>query len=129
MQKKEKNAFVMDSAMILNDFNFFFPKDKKYYTTSEIVEEIRDFRSRQILQQGFYEGVLEIKIPSQEAFKKVEQTAKAHNLLHRLSEADKSIIALAFDLKLTLISDDQSVHRVCKELKLEFETVIRRRAK
>lgn len=129
MQKQQKNAFVMDSAMILNDFNFFFSKDKKYYTTAEVVEEIKDFRSRQILQQGFYEGVLEIKIPSQDSLKKVEKAAQKHNLLSRLSDTDKSITALALDLGIPLISDDQAIHRICLELKIAFETVIRRRAK
>lgn len=129
MQKPEKNAFAMDSALILNDFNFFFPKDKKYYTTAEIVEEIIDFRSKQILQQGFYEGLLEIKIPSDKSLKKVLEAAKKHNLLSRLSEADKSIAALALDFGIPLISDDQAIHRVCLELGISFETVIRKRAR
>jgi len=129
MQKPPKNAFVMDSATVLNDFNFFFPKDKKYFTTAEVVDEIKDFRSRQILQQGFFEEVLEIKIPSQLSLKKVQEAAKKHNLLSRLSEADKSITALALDLGIPLISDDQAIHRICLELGIRFETVLRKRAR
>ncbi|MEW6294818.1 MAG: hypothetical protein AB1467_00800 [Candidatus Diapherotrites archaeon] len=119
--------FVMDSAVILNNFNFRFSGEEKYYTTNEVLDELIDFRSKRLVEAGLKQGHIEIREPSRDSIKKVERAAYALDARHRLSKADISIIALAFELKLPLLSDDIQVQKVCIQLDLQFDSVFRER--
>ncbi len=118
--------FVMDSAVILNNFNFSFSPKEKYFTSNEVLDEMIDLRSRELVKAGLKQGFIEVKTPSRKALELVERAAKELMVERRLSKADKSILALALDLKLPLLSDDYQVQKVCLKLKIEFDSVFRK---
>jgi len=117
--------FVMDSAVILNNFNFSFSDNEIYFTTNEILDEIIDFRSKQLVEIGLKQGKIKIKEPSKKSLFLVKKAAKELNVFHKLSPADFSVLALTLEMKLPLLSDDYQIHKVCLKLELDFEPVFR----
>ena len=116
--------YVMDSAVILNNFNFSFGKDV-YFATNEILDEIIDLRSRQLVESGLKQGKIKVGEPKKDSVKLIRKAAEELNIPHKLSEADISILALAFDLKFPLLTDDYHVQKVCLMLDLKFDSVFR----
>ncbi len=121
--------FVMDSAVILNNFNFSFSENEVYFTTNEILVEIIDLRSRQLVETGLKQGKIKIKEPSKKSLFVAKKAAKELNIFHKLSPADFSILALALEIKLPLLSDDYQIQKVCLKLELDFEPVFREKIK
>jgi len=115
---------VMDSAVILNNFNFSF-SDEIYFTTNEILDEIIDLRSRNLVQAGLSQGKIKVIEPKKDSIELIEKVVKELNISHKLSKADISILALAFELKFPLLTDDYHIQKVCLKLDLEFDSVFR----
>jgi UPF0271 protein len=120
--------YVMDAAVILNNFNFSF-SDDVYFTSNEVLDEIIDLRSRNLVEAGITQGKIKIKEPKKESIALIKRAAKELNLMHKLSKADYSILALALELRFPLLTDDYHVQKICLKLGLEFEPVIREKLK
>ncbi len=116
--------FVMDSAVILNNFNFAFSEDI-FFTSNEVLDEIIDFRSKNLVQIGLKEGKIKVVEPKKEFLEKARKAAKELSLIHKLSKTDFSVIALAIELKFPLLSDDYHIQKVCIKLGLKFDSVLR----
>ncbi len=124
--------YLIDAAVLLNDELFSFSAEKKYVTTSLVALEIKDFRSRALLDNALKNRFLSIADPSAEALEKITALAKSIN--SRLSKADFSLIALAFDLKkkrkpVKVITDDFSIQNLLLKLKISFDSVIQGKVK
>jgi rRNA maturation endonuclease Nob1 len=121
--------FIMDSAVILNNFNFSFNENERYITTNRVLDEIIDLRSKQLIEFGLKNGKIIVKEPSKKSLEIVKHTAKIHRLDSKLSNADISILALALDLKKTLLSDDFKVQKMCLFLDIKFDSIFREKIK
>ncbi len=119
--------FVMDSPVILNNFNFSFSDEEKYFTTNEVLDEIKDLRSRQLAEAGLRQGQLELRAPPEEALQKAVSEAKRLKLDRKLSKADFSVLALAMGIKKPLLTDDIHLQKMCLYLGLEFDSIFRER--
>lgn len=124
--------YLIDAGVILNDEMFSFSPKKKYITTSLVVQEIKDFRSKALLDNALSHRFLKIQDPSADATHKIAEIAK--NIGAKLSKADFSLIALAFDLnlqkqKVKVITDDFSVQNILLKLKISFDDVIQGKIK
>lgn len=124
--------YVIDAAALLNDEFFSFSPSKKYITTSLVALEIKDFRSKALLDNALKNNLLRIQDPSVEAIKSINSFAK--NIGSRLSKADFSLIALALDFNkkkqaVKVITDDFSVQNILLKLKISFDSVIQGRVK
>ena len=120
--------YLIDSAVILNDVQFSFDAKKRYITTSAVVAEIKDFRSRGVVDNAFKHNLLKIEAPSTKAVEKIQKKVDETGM--RLSKADVSLVALAFDYKqrkrrINLITDDYSVQNMLSALSIPFSSVIR----
>jgi len=120
--------YVMDSAVILNNFNFSFGEDV-YFTTNQILDEIIDFRSKQLVEAGLKQGMIKIQEPKKESIFLIKKASNELNIPHKLSSADISILALALDLKFPLLTDDYHIQKVCLKLDLKFDSVFRDKIK
>ncbi len=118
----------MDSAVILNNFNFSFGEET-YFATNEILDEIIDFRSKQLVESGLKNGKIKVKQPSQQSIYLIKKAAKELHIPHKLSIADVSILALALELKFPLLTDDYHIQKVCLKLNLKFDSVFREKIK
>src|SRR3989344_1021928 len=124
--------YLIDSAAILNDELFFFDEKNRYATTAPIVAEIRDFRSRSLVDNALKNRLLEIMPPKKEFEKKILREKEKLGL--RLSTADVSLLALALELKekrekVIVLTDDFTVQNLLLKLGVEFDGVIRGKIK
>lgn len=132
MPKKQKTSakaetLLLDSSAILNDFSFEFKPGVKHFMVPEAVSEIRDLRSRALLENGFAQRALSVREPSAGALEKAHE--KARSLGVRLSRADIALVALAIDFmeakeRFEAVTDDYSLQNVLKALKLPFSGII-----
>ncbi|MFH1224518.1 MAG: hypothetical protein V1676_01815 [Candidatus Diapherotrites archaeon] len=132
MPKKQKTGeqgktLLLDSSAILNDFSFEFTPGVKYFMVPEAVSEIRDLRSRALLENGFAQRALSVREPSAGALEKAQE--KARSLGVRLSSADLALVALAIDFReakerFEAVTDDYSLQNVLKALNLPFSGII-----
>lgn len=128
-QRKAQKAvtLLLDSSAILNNFGFEFAQGVSYFMVPEGVREIRDLRSRGLVENAFSTRLLRVGEPSKKAMQRAGEKARA--LGTRLSRADLSIVALALDFRakkkpFEAVSDDYSVQNLLKALKLPFSGVI-----
>ncbi|MDD5147937.1 MAG: hypothetical protein PHH08_00560 [Candidatus ainarchaeum sp.] len=128
-----KKVLLLDSSAVLNDFNFAFKEGCSYATTSQIVWEIRDLRSRSLVESALQKQLISVVDPKPETvnwvIKKTSQSG-----FQRLSSADLSIIALAVEFKelpqaYTLMTDDYSIQNFCMLFEIPFEPIIQGRIK
>lgn len=122
--------YLIDAAVLLNDELFSFSSNKKYVTTSFVVSEIKDFRSKALLDNALTNNFLKIIDPSEKALKKI--MALSASIGSRFSKADFSILALALDLKkqkkhFKVLTDDFSIQNLLLKLCISFDFVIQGR--
>ena len=113
---------VLDASGLLNSFGFKF--DRVFYTTPKVIEEIKDFRSRTLVEVGINEGMLKVFAPSNESINKITETAKKLKLFKKLSNTDIEVLALALERKDILWTDDKAMRRVAEKLGVETEGII-----
>ena len=121
--------YLIDSSAVLNDFGFEFRPGHKYITTPLVINEFKDMRSRNLMENALQQGLLSIEEPKKETVNYVEETV-AEKGFTKLSRPDLSLIALALDLKkqareFLLVTDDFSIQNFCSVLEIPFQDAIR----
>lgn len=112
----------MDSSIILDASAFYsgipFLGSLKCYTTSDVFNEIRHIkRSFSALEALIDAGNLQIKEPASKYIDEARRAAERSGDLTKMSEADLSIIALAFELKdlnPLIVTDDYAIANVAE---------------
>jgi rRNA maturation endonuclease Nob1 len=119
---------LIDAGALINSAAFEFVKSNKYLTTALVDSEIKDFKSRLLVQQAIDSGRLSIEAPKNEFLIKANEKLAETN--SRISKADISVFALALQLKsekkkFTVLTDDYSVQNALLREKIKFEGIIR----
>lgn len=105
------DKLVLDASAFYSGIHIF--SGKKCYTTSKVFDEINHIKkSFSIMESLIDSGNLIIQDPSDEIIDFVISKSKQIGNYNSLSSADISIISLAYDLKLTLITDDFAVQNL-----------------
>jgi UPF0271 protein len=91
----------------------------KLYTTPLVEKELEGLKGIGLQVAAN----LIVMSPSEEALKKVRESAKTTGDDARVSEADIEVLALAVELKLPIITDDYSIQNLAWHLKVDFITV------
>jgi len=104
---------VLDAAAIIN------AKLAEGITVPEVMGELKDFESRELANARVSEGLLKIVSPSDESIAAVKPAASP-----KLSQTDLAVLALAFELKEEIITDDYALQASAKRLGLKFRPVI-----
>ncbi|MCX8196300.1 MAG: hypothetical protein N3F67_04405 [Acidilobaceae archaeon] len=88
------------------------PLSVSCYTTPQVLEEIKDEESREILERALASGKLTIEAPSRDSVSRARELARRAGV-QGLSEADMSIVALALELsrrcKVKVATDDRKL--------------------
>ena len=118
--------YVLDASAFINGFE---PKGKFNFTVSEITDEVKDLKSKILLDQSIEEGIIIIKEPSEESVQELNEIISQSGDDLRLSEADKKLLALALDLRcenenIKVLTDDYSMQNVLKILDIPYESII-----
>lgn len=118
--------YVLDASAFINGFE---PKSDFNVTVSEITEEVKDLKSRLILNQAIDEGKIIIQEAQKEFLDKLDEIiAKSGDDL-RLSDPDKKLLAVALALldegkEIKVLTDDYSMQNVLKILDIPYESII-----
>ncbi len=119
--------YVLDASAFINGFE---PKSQYNFTVSLITDEVKDLRSKILLNQAIEEGKIIIKEPSEESALELDRIISKSGDDLRLSEADKSLLALALDLlneenaNIKVLTDDYSMQNVLKILDIPYDSII-----
>ncbi|MBR5504371.1 MAG: ribonuclease VapC [Methanobrevibacter sp.] len=118
--------YVLDASAFINGFE---PKSKFNFTVCEITDEVKDLKSRIILNQAIDEGKIIIQEVQEEYLDELDRIIAESGDDLRLSDADKRLLALALDLldngkEIKVVTDDYSMQNVLKILDIPYESII-----
>ncbi|KAF5078570.1 ribonuclease VapC [Methanobacterium aggregans] len=124
----KNKIFVLDASAIIGGF---YSKKSANFTTPDVISEIKDLKSKILLQSAIEDGCIEIKDPDHDALKSLETVLNESGDILRLSEVDKNIVALAITLKdqgyePTLVTDDYSMQNILKIIEIPYRSVLTR---
>ena len=116
-------GFILDANAFYSGFPFTL-SSLICYTTNLVFNEVKHIkRSYSALEALIGVGNLIVIDPEEQYLEKIIFVAKKTGDYLRLSQADLSILALAFQLQMTLISDDFAVENVATFLQIPFKTI------
>ena len=110
---------VIDTAIFIQGI------DVEGFTTPKVVEEVKDPESRLFLEGLISAGKVKVLVPSKKSVEAVKEAARRTGELEELSEADVEVLALAYELKATLLTDDYNLQNIAKTLRIPFKTLKR----
>jgi len=110
---------VIDTAIFIQGI------DVEGFTTPKVIEEVKDPESRLFLESLISAGKVKVLVPSKESVEAVVEAARKTGELNELSEADIEVLALAYELKATLLTDDYNLQNIAKTLGIAFKTLKR----
>lgn len=100
-----------------------FLSSDKYCTTQAVFDEVKHIKkSHGAIEVLLDTGSLRVIDPDKYSIQKVKTAARETGDYTRLSQADFSIIALALQLKIALLTDDYAVANVAIALKLSVQS-------
>jgi endoribonuclease Nob1 len=115
-----ESKIVYDTSALLNRFEFSDVENA--FITNSVLEEIKDMEHRLIVDNKVEQGILQIQDPSVDSLDRVLKFALKTNL----SDTDIDVLALALDLRAILITDDYTIQRTARKLKLRFKPIFRK---
>jgi len=118
-------VYVLDTTAFIARWLLYTPGAARAYTTSLVVEEVRDQASREGLELALGLGRLEVRDPSLEALKRAAREAARAGLHTSLSRTDLSVAALALELhqqghRVVVVTDDYALQNLVARLGLEY---------
>jgi len=116
-------TLVLDSAAFINES--FFDKEEDCFTVQEVIDELKDFKSKQLAEVALSSGKLKVSFVNPVSLALAEKLAEEVGSLEHLSVTDLKVIALAIQLNAKVISDDFTVQNLCAHIGLKYEGVMR----
>lgn len=121
-----KKYRVLDASAFIGGF---IPNDNLNYTVPEITNEVKDLKSKILLDQCINEGKITIESPDNEYIIELEDIIKNSGDDLRLSFQDKQLLALAIEIhdkkgEVCLYTDDYSIQNVLKIINIPFSSVL-----
>ncbi|MBS7287556.1 MAG: hypothetical protein KIH01_02095 [Candidatus Freyarchaeota archaeon] len=125
---KEK-VYVVDSSAFIEGYPPHLIEEKQYVPAA-IEEELRDQRSRSLLDAAVRSGDVIVMVPSDRGVKLAEEVAEKTGEAKVLSKVDKHVVALAFDLAAegyepVIVTDDYALQNVACKAGFTFKSLMR----
>jgi len=125
----KRKVFLIDSSVILSGKPLVL--DGVMVTTPLVEKEFSPGGRSYRIFQFLLESGLEIRSPSKEMFKVVEEVAVKTGDIDRLSSTDKELLALAVELmreenKVIILTDDYAIQNIAAELGIEYRGMSQR---
>jgi len=123
MPPREKSLVFDASAFIMGLDPFSF--DLNIFTTPKVVKELSDSSFRLRYSTALYMNKLKLISPAAKSEKAIDQASLETGNHLKLSKADRSVLALALELKSkefdpVIVSDDFSVQNIADHLGIEY---------
>lgn len=110
--------FVLDSSAFIGGF---LPEEDEYFTVHEVIDEVEDDQSKERFSYFLSSGKIRIKEPNSELVKDVTEKAQATG--DKLSLTDIKLIALAIELKSSIISEDYGIQNVSSMVNVKYKSI------
>lgn len=110
--------FVLDSSAFIGGF---LPEEDEYFTVHEVIDEVEDDQSKERFSYFLSSGKITIKEPNSELVKDVTEKAQATG--DKLSLTDIKLIALAIELKSSIISEDYGIQNVSSMVNVKYKSI------
>lgn len=121
MDSPNSSSSALDASAFYAGIPFL--SSGRYCTTQAVFDEIKHIKKSLGAIEALIEaGSLQVVDPGKESVEKAKATAKKTGDYSRLSQADFSIIALALQLKIALLTDDYAVANVATTLKISVQS-------
>ena len=115
--------YALDSGAFYTGIIFLSSAGSRYYTTHAIFEEVKHIkRSLGAIEALLESNTLQIVNSDRKNVEKVVAVATRTGDIAKLSQADISIIALALQLEIALITNDNAVENVASALKIPVKS-------
>jgi UPF0271 protein len=119
-------VYVLDASAIIGGFSSI---EFQNYITASVISEIKDLKSKIILESAVEEGSIRIMEPESVDIKNVSDIITKSGDVLRLSNTDKNLVALAFKLKREsydpmVVTDDYSMQNVLKIVGITYRSVL-----
>ncbi len=119
-------VYVLDASAIIGGFS---SKKFQNFITTSVISEIKDLKSKLILESAIEDGYINIMEPESVDIKNVSDVIIESGDILRLSNTDKNLVALAFKLKRELmepkvVTDDYSIQNVLKIVGIPYRSVL-----
>lgn len=120
--------FLLDASAVLNEPNFEFEKGNEYITTPQVINELKSFEARHLMENALFHGLLKIQPAASEFERKIQEIVKEKGF-SKLSAPDLSVLALASEFMerkktFTVLTDDYSIQNFLLMLDIPFSAVI-----
>lgn len=113
------SSFVLDAGAFYAGIPFLSTSDSQYYTTKEVLDEVKHIKKNYAAVDVLLEsGRIRLLTPEKRYVAQAISAAKKTGDHTRLSTADLSIIALALQLRINLMTDDYAAANVATLLKI-----------
>ncbi len=123
MDSLNSNSSVLDAGAFYAGIPFLSQARYNYFTTQLVFDEVRHIKQSHGANEALLEtGSLKIIDPSAANIEKAKTAAKKTGDYTKLSPADLSIIALASELKIPLVTDDYAVANVASALSITVKS-------
>lgn len=111
-------SIIVDTSVILAGF----PLDgqDEYYSTPLVIEEIQRGKKKEHINSLLESDRIKIKTPSDSSISEVRSAASDTGDLSSLSDADISLLALAYELKGVLLTDDYACQNTARKMGVEY---------
>lgn len=118
----------MGSVLDTSVFFLEYPLAGDLYTTPSVVAELIDLRSKCRYESLLAQG-LQVRDPRKDCLVRVHEAACRAGDAERLSATDAGILALALELKATILSDDFAVQNIAYALSIPVKPIQQKAAK
>ncbi|MFB6170416.1 MAG: NOB1 family endonuclease [Haloarculaceae archaeon] len=111
--------YVLDSSAFINEYH----TDEQVSTIPMVREELVDesaYRFDAMEGSGMH-----LHIPERETVERIERAARETGDLETLSETDVRLVAAAFELDATLVTDDYAMQNVAEHVDVDVEVIAR----
>jgi len=127
-EKGNQEILILDSSAIINGYNPA-SSNKKHLIGEKTIKEIKDNKSKRILETAISIGKVKIAKASQKSIQQVKRKAEKTGDLRYLSEADIETIAIALDVKEKglqpiIITDDFTIQNTLSHMKIPYKPII-----
>ena len=117
MDTLDSSSSVLDAGAFYAGIPFL--SSGRHCTTQAVLNEVRHIKkSLGAIDTLLETGSLRVIDPGRDSIEKAKAASKKTSDYSRLSQADFSIIALALELKMTLVTDDYAVANVAAALEI-----------
>ena len=111
---------VLDTSALMSGRTF----DGELFTTDEVLRELRRLKAMTPQLEAFLDLKVRVVSPSRESLAAVRAASEGTGDAHRLSPTDMRLLAVASEMRATIVTDDYSIQNLAEVLGLVHEPIL-----